>query len=130
MLQMNRQQHTKDEKSVTDQDHFRCTITCGYCGICRHYEDECHVKKRESDKHKRQAAERQKTQTPTRTPQIGYKGGKGGGKGGDKGGVPNPERRASAPATSLFPAEADPKKRAQGDNASPGMTNSEKRRPA
>ena len=31
MLQLKRQQHTKDEKTVTDQDHFRCTIVCGYC---------------------------------------------------------------------------------------------------
>ena len=56
MLQMKRQQHTKDGKIVTHQDHFRCTITCGYCGKRRHYEDECHIKKRESDKHKRQEA--------------------------------------------------------------------------
>ena len=32
LLQLKRQQHTKDWKSVTHQDHFRCTITCGYCG--------------------------------------------------------------------------------------------------
>ena len=53
MLQMKRQQHTKDGKQVTHQDHFRCTITCGYCGKRRHYEDECHIKKRESDKLKK-----------------------------------------------------------------------------
>ena len=85
MLQMKRQQHTKDGKPVTHQDHFRCTITCGYCGKRRHYEDECHIKKRESDKLKRQGGERQKTQTPTRNPQNGDKGGKRGGKGGGKG---------------------------------------------
>ena len=73
MLQMKRQQHTKDGKPVTHQDHFRCTITCGYCGKRRHYEDECHIKKRESDKLKRQEAERQKTQTPTRNPPNGEK---------------------------------------------------------
>ena len=73
MLQIKRQQHTKDGKTVTHQDHFRCTITCGYCGKRRHYKDEYHIKKRESDKHKRQEAERQKTQTPTRTPQNGIK---------------------------------------------------------
>ena len=32
MRQMKRQQHSKDGKTVTHQDHFRCTITCGYCG--------------------------------------------------------------------------------------------------
>ena len=128
MLQMKGQQHTKDGKTVTHQDHFRRTITCGYCGKRRNYEDECHIKKRESDKHKRQEAERQKTQTPTRTPANGNKGGKGGGKGGSKGGTPNPQRRSSAPATSPSPAEGEPKKRPQVDNASPEGNNSQKRR--
>ena len=59
MLQIKRQQHTKDQKTVTHQDHFRCTITCGYRGNHRHYEDECHINKRQSDKHKRQEAEPQ-----------------------------------------------------------------------
>ena len=53
---------------MTHQDHFRCSITCGYCGKRRHYEDECHKKKGESDKLKRQEAERQRTQTPARNP--------------------------------------------------------------
>ena len=128
MLQLKRQQHTKDGKTVTHQDHFRCTITCGYCGKCGHYDDECHIKKPESDKHKRQEAERQKAQTPSKAPQTGDKGGKGGGKDGGKRGTPNPQRRSSAPATSPSPAEVDPKKRLQGDNASPEGTNSRKRR--
>ena len=108
MLQMKRQQHTKDGKTVTHQDHFRCTITCGYCGKRRHYEDECHIKKRESDKLKRQEAERQKTQTPARNPPNG-----------DKGGPPNPQRRSSAPVATPTPAATpapagDPKKRPKG----------------
>ena len=133
MLQMKRQQHTKDEKQVTHQDHFRCTITCGYCGKRRRYEDECHIKKRESDKLKRQEAERQKTQTPARNPPNGDKGGKGGGKGGGKTGPPNPQRRSSAPVATPTPAATpapagDPKKRPQGDNATPEGNNSKKRR--
>ena len=134
MLQMKRQQHTKDGKTLTHQDHFRCTITCGYCGKRRHYEDECHIKKRESDKLKRQEAERQKTQTPARNPPNGDKGGKGGGKGGGKNGSPNPQRRSSAPvatptpAATPAPAAGDPKKRPQGDNATPEGNNSKKRR--
>ena len=128
MLQMKRQQHSKDGKTVTHQDHFRCTGTCGYRGKCRHYEDQCHIKKRESDKRKRQEAERQKNQTPTRNPQNGDKGGKGGGKGGGKDGPPNPQRRSSAPAATPPPAEGDPKKRPHGDNASPEGNNSKKRR--
>ena len=127
MLQMKQQQHSKDWKTVTHQDHFRCTITCGYHGKCRHYEDKCHIKKPESDKLKRQEAEQQKNQTPTRNPQNGDKGGKGG-RGGGKGGPPNPQRRSSAPAATPPPAEGDPKKRSQGDNASPEGKNSKKRR--
>ena len=119
---------------MTHQDHFRCTITCCYCGKCRHYENECHIKKRESDKLKRQEAESQKTQTPTKNPQNGDKGGKGGGKGGGKIGPPNPQRRSSAPvatplpAATSPPAAGDPKKRPQGDNATPEGNNSKKRR--
>ena len=87
---------------MTHQDHFRCTITCGYCGKHCHYKDECHIKKHESDKLKRQEAERQKTQAPTKNPQNGDKGGKGGGTGAGKG-PPNPQRRSSAPvATPLL----------------------------
>ena len=112
---------------MTHQDHFTCTITCGYCGKRHHYEDECHIKKRESDKHKRQETERQKAQTPPRTPQNGDKGGKGDGKRGGKAGTPNPQRGSSAPATSSSPAEVDPKKRPQEDNASLEGTNSKNR---
>ena len=85
-------------------------------------------KKRESDTLKQQEAERQKNQTPTRTPQIGDNGGKRGAKGGGKGGPPNPQRRSSAPAATPPPAEGDPKKRPQGDNAFPEGNNSKKRR--
>ena len=133
MLQMKRQQHTKDGKPETHQDEFRCTITCGYCGKRRHYEDECHIKKRESDKLKRQEAKRQKTQTPARNPPNGEKGGKGGGKGGGKNGPPNPQRCSSAPvatptpAATPAPAAGDSKKRLQGDNATPEGKNSKKR---
>ena len=124
---MKRQQHCKDGKTVTHQDHFRCTFSCGYCGKRRHYEDECHIEKRESDKLRRQEAERQKNQTPTRTPQNGDKGGKGRGKEAGKAGPPNPQRRSSAPAATPPPAEGDPKKRPQGDNASPERKNCKRR---
>ena len=128
MLQMKRQHHSGDRKTVTHRDFFRCTITSGYCGKRRHYEDECHIKKRESDKLKQQETERQKTQTPTRNPQNGDKGGKRGGKRGRKGGPPNPQQRSSPPAATPPPAEGDPKKRPQGDNASiEGNTSKERR---
>ena len=128
MLQMKPQQHTNDGKTVTHQDHFRCTTNFGYCGKRRHYEDECHIKKRESDKHKRQEAEPQRTQTPTRSPQNGNKGDKGGGNGGGKGGTANPQNRSSAPVTSPSPAEGDPKKRPQGYNGSSEGNDSKKGR--
>ena len=44
VLQLKRLQHTKDGKTVNHQDQLRCTITCGFCGKCRHYEDECNIK--------------------------------------------------------------------------------------
>ena len=127
VLQLKRQQYTINGKTVTHQDHFRCTITCGFCGELRHYEDECHIKQRETDKHERQEAERQKAQTPSRSPQNGDKGGKGGGKEGDKGENTNLQRRSAAPAISPSPADVDPKKRPQGDTASPAGSNSKKR---
>ena len=130
MLQMKRQQHTKDGKTVTHHDRSRCTITCCYCGKRHQHEDECDIKKRESDKQKRHEAEHQKTQTPSRTPQNGDRSGKGGGKGGGMGWTPSRQRRSSAPATSSSPGEVDPEKRPQGDNASPEGTNSKKRRQA
>ena len=99
VMQLQRRQHTKDGKTVTHQDPFRCTITCAYCGKRRHYGDECHIQEREIDKHKRREAERQKAQTPTTTPQNGDNGGKEGGKGGGKGETPNLQGRSSAPAT-------------------------------
>ena len=42
------------------QDHFRCIITCGYCGKRRYYEDECHIKRRESEEHKKAEEQRRK----------------------------------------------------------------------
>ena len=47
MLQLKRTQKTKDGQEVRHKDHFRCTISCGYCGKWRHYEDECRIKRRE-----------------------------------------------------------------------------------
>ena len=48
-------------------DHYRCTITCAFCGKTKHYEDECYHKQRLSAKLK------------------GEDPGKGSGKGGCKG---------------------------------------------
>ena len=75
MLQLQRKQKTKDGQEVKHQDHFRCTITCGHCGKRRHYEDECHIKRRESEKLKKAEEERRKN------------AGKGGG-GSTPGGLP------------------------------------------
>ena len=60
MLQLKRTQETKDGQEVKHQDHFRCTIACGYCGRWRHYEDECHIRGRESGKFKKAEEERRK----------------------------------------------------------------------
>ena len=83
MLQLRRTQKTKDGQEVKHQDHFRCTITCGYCGKRRHYEDECHIKRRESEKLKKAEEERRKNagkggggSTPGGTPGGGNPGGR------------------------------------------------------
>ena len=94
MLQLKRTQKTKHGQEVKHQDHFRCTIMCGYCGKRRHYEDECHIKRRESEKHKKAEEERRKT--------AGKGGGAEGGganHGGFKGKGNPGERRSSAPPT-------------------------------
>ena len=61
MLQLKRMQKTKDGQEVKHQDHFRSTIACGFCGKRRHYEDECHSKRRESEKLKKAEEDRRKT---------------------------------------------------------------------
>ena len=67
MLQMKRQQHSKDGKNVTHQDHFRCTITCGNCGKRRHYKDKCHI----NSSGRRLNA--RGTKHPAETPRVGIK---------------------------------------------------------
>ena len=47
---------------------------------------------------------------------------------GGKDGPSNPQRCSPAPAATPPPAEGDPKKRPQGDNAFPEGNNSKKRR--
>ena len=67
MLQLKRQRHTKDGKTVSHQDHFRCTITCGYCGKRRHYGDECHINKVRVTNTK---GRRLKARRPKHTPEL------------------------------------------------------------
>ena len=78
MLRLKRTQKTYDGQEVKHQDHFRCTITCGFCGKRRHYEDEGHIKRRESEKLKKAEEERRKT--------AGKGGGAEGGGGANPGG--------------------------------------------
>ena len=63
VLELQRKRKTKDGQEVKLQDRFRCTITCGYCGKRRHYEDECHIKRRESKKHNTAEEKRRKNAT-------------------------------------------------------------------
>ena len=73
MLQLKRQPHTNDWKTVTHQDHYTCTITCGYCGKHRHYEDECYIKKRERDKHNGRKLNARKPKHPPELPRMGIR---------------------------------------------------------
>ena len=45
-----KKQETNTGAKPTMPDHYRCTITCAFCGKRRHYEDECYHKKRLSAK--------------------------------------------------------------------------------
>ena len=71
MLQLKRTQKNKDGQEVKHQDHFRCMIRCGYCGERRHYEDECHIKHRESEKLKKAEEERRRNAGKGGTPEGG-----------------------------------------------------------
>ena len=68
MLQVQHTQKTKDGQEVKQEDHFRCTIRCGWCGKRRHYEDKCHIKRRESEKIKK--AEEEGVRTPVRVEDL------------------------------------------------------------
>ena len=101
MLQLRRTQKTKDRQAVKHQDHFRCTITCGYCGNRRHYEDECHIKRRESEKLKKAEEERRKN------------AGKGGG-GSTPGGTPGGGNPAGGQGNSAPPTGEKTRPQPQG----------------
>ena len=61
-----KQQETNTGAKAKLPDHYRCTITCAFCGKRKHYEDECY--------HKQRLSAKLKAEDP----------GKGSGKGGGK----------------------------------------------
>ena len=95
MTQLKRMQKAKDGQEAKHQDHFRCRITCGYCGKRRHYEEECHTNRRESEKLKKAEEEPRKNAGKGGKPEGG-----GANPGGFKGrGYLGGGRRSSAPST-------------------------------
>ena len=94
MLQLKRMQKTKDGREVKHQDHFRCTITCRFRGKRRYYEDDCHIKRRDSEKLNKAEEERRKT-----AGKGGGAKGRGPNPGGSKGKGNPGGRRSSAPPT-------------------------------
>ena len=127
MLQLKRQQHTKDGKTVTHQDHFRCTITCGYCGKCRHYEDECHIKNQRVTNTNGRRLNTRRPKQPPELPRMGIRVVKEEAREVARVETPTP-RGAHWRPLFLPPADVDPKKRPQGDNASAEGSNFKKRR--
>ena len=84
-------------------DHYRCTITCAFCGKRKHYEDECYHKQRLSAKLKTENASGKgggKGNTNKDNGQAKSKGngkGKGDkGKGGRGGGARKPDKNKNA----------------------------------
>ena len=45
-----KKQETNTSSKAKMPDHYRCTITCAFCGKRKHYEDECNHKQRLSAK--------------------------------------------------------------------------------
>ena len=62
-----KKQETNTGAKAKMPDHYRCTITCAFCGKRKHYEDECY--------HKQRLSAKLKGEDP------GKRSGKGGGKG-------------------------------------------------
>ena len=50
-----KKQETNTGRNAKRPAHYRCTITCAFCGKCKHYEDECYHKKHLSAKLKSEA---------------------------------------------------------------------------
>ena len=50
-----KKQETNTGGKAKMPDHYSCTITCGFCGKRKHYEDECYHKQRLSPKLKSEA---------------------------------------------------------------------------
>ena len=92
MLQLQQKQKTKDGKGVKHEDHFLCTITCGHCGKRQHYADECHIKRRESEKPKKAEKERCNNAGKDKPERGGHNPGRSPSKGSPLGG-----QRSSAP---------------------------------
>ena len=81
LLQQKKKQELNTGTKTTMPDHFRCTVTCAFCGRRKHYEDECNHKKRLSAKLKKGM----ETGGGYQSGKSGEKGkGKGKGKGQDK----------------------------------------------
>ena len=51
-----KKQETNTGGKAKLRDHYRCTITCAFCGKRKHYEDECYYKQRLSAKLKTERA--------------------------------------------------------------------------
>ena len=49
-----KKQETNTGSKAKMPDHYKCTITCAFCGKGKHYEDECHHKQRLLAKLKRE----------------------------------------------------------------------------
>ena len=79
-------QETNTRSKAKMPDHYRCTITCAFCGKRKHYEDECYHKQRHSVKLKTENATGKGSGKGNADKDSGKGKSKGHGKGqGDKG---------------------------------------------
>ena len=70
-----KKQETNTGAKAKMPDHYRCTITCAFCGKRKHYQDECY--------HKQRLSAKLKGEDPGKGPSKG--GGKGNGNDSGKG---------------------------------------------
>ena len=88
-----KKQETNTGGKAKMPDHYRCTITCAFCGKRKHYEDECYHKQRLSAKPKSENGSGKGTADKDKDKGKGKSKGRGKGQEKGKGGRASPDRK-------------------------------------
>ena len=120
-----KKQETKTGGKTKMPDHYRCTITCAFCGKRKHYEDECYHKQRLSAKLKSGAQSDHGSGRSKRHDKKGKRESQGRGKGqgqaqGKSGGCRGPDKKKQGKNQ-----EKNQDTSRENPNPTPGRTNPE-----